>query len=838
MKRILHHLVTSLLSIVALLAAQYLGAQTVTAVTSCVTEETVTDIVLDISSGRRMEYADLRVFLPAGLGSVDMDNVYVNVIGRGEVSLRNLPAQRVGKVAYGYPRMKVGEAFFEDIPGQGRCILLKGLDLRPSNGPDVRLRLAGVRVPRQESLDFGIAFSGRSGVPDEKIQVRIPVVKTVSDLHRIPETAYDREHDYTCTTLGWTPVPGTRSVSVEVSYDRGNNWSLCDYEIDVNAGEATVRGLEPGRDILFRLKVRGGRHAGCSNYAAFRSGEYDARVDGGAAGDGVADDTDCLNALIDRVCSDGGGSIRFSRGTFCFRTLHMRDNVWLLLDSDAVLSALPGTDEPEETFFSGADYRHGLSPTDYGPYREPENYLTKQDDGHTYFHNSAFFGERVSNVKILGSGRITGAGNLTTSDRVMNNPVGQHGDKLFCFKLCRDIEIGGPDNGLDMWYDPEVDEPYYFMGTQRYGCSDMLDIDRGGHFVLLATGTDGIYVHDTYLSRHDERNARDIYDFMGCNDVTVKNVYARVCSDDIVKLGSDCSLGFTRTASRYMVRNIVGDTNCNLFQIGSETADDISDVYVDNIYVLGANKAGFSISANDGGCISNIWLNSGRTGSVHSRSVIMRSRTPFFISISNRGRTLGARAKMYSFRESGVNRRELLITNSPIGRISGVHIKGVDALETYAGSSFRGERWKQWDGTQGEAPAIIAGYKLPDPWNVDGGLGFMLPDGRHTGYVEDVSFEDVSMVFKGGHDRDFGKADPPELGVGRYNVKDLGDLPASGFWFRHVKGVKISGCSLRVENPDGRRPVVLDDVQGTVDVPGLLPGGQPGADVGPVPVVD
>ena len=459
MKLILHHLVTSLLSIVALLAAQYLGAQTVTAVTSCVTEETVTDVVLDISSGRRMEYADLRVFLPGGLGSVDLDNVYVNVIGRGEVSLRDLPGQRVGKVAYGYPRMKVGEALFEDIPGQGRCILLKGLDLRPSNGPDVRLRLAGVRVPRQESLDFGIAFSGRDGVPDEKKPVRIPVVRTVSDLHRIPETVYEREHDYTRTTLEWTPVPGVRNVSVEVSYDLGSNWSPCDYEVDANAGKAVVRALEPGKDILFRLKVRGGRHAGYSNCVVFRSGEYDARTDGGAAGDGSADDTDRLNALIDRVCGDGGGSIRFSGGTFCFRTLHMRDNVWLMLDSDAVLSALPGTDEPEETFFSGADYRHGLSPTDYGPYREPENYLTKQDDGHTYFHNSAFFGERVSNVKILGSGRITGAGNLTTSDRVMNNPVGQHGDKLFCFKLCRDIEIGGLDNGLDMWYDPEADEP-------------------------------------------------------------------------------------------------------------------------------------------------------------------------------------------------------------------------------------------------------------------------------------------------------------------------------------------------------------------------------------------
>jgi hypothetical protein len=82
------------------------------------------------------------------------------------------------------------------------------------------------------------------------------------------------------------------------------------------------------------------------------------------------------------------------------------------------------------------------------------------------------------------------------------------------------------------------------------------------------------------------------------------------------------------------VRNIIGDTNCNLFQIGSETADDIMDIHVDNIYVLGANKAGFSISTNDGGHIKDIHLNCGHTGTLHSRSKMLRTYAPFFISIS------------------------------------------------------------------------------------------------------------------------------------------------------------------------------------------------------------
>lgn len=79
--------------------------------------------------------------------------------------------------------------------------------------------------------------------------------------------------------------------------------------------------------------------------------------------------------------------------------------------------------------------------------------MTKQDVGHTYFHNTMFFGERVENVKIVGRGRITGDGNLVTGDKVMNNNPERRCDKMFTFKLCRDIEIGGIENDLDLWYD-------------------------------------------------------------------------------------------------------------------------------------------------------------------------------------------------------------------------------------------------------------------------------------------------------------------------------------------------------------------------------------------------
>ena len=409
---------------------------------------------------------------------------------------------------------------------------------------------------------------------------------------------------------------------------------------------------------------------------------------------------------------------------------------------------------------------------------------------------------------------ITGDGNLVTGDKVMNNLPDKRSDKMFTFKLCTNVEIGGLYREEDLWYDPAKDEPYYrdSDSSKDYDVDNMLKIEQAGHFVLLATGTDTIHVHDTYFGKNNTSNSRDIYDFMSCNAVTVTNIYCKVTSDDIVKPGSDCSLGFTRPARDYRVRNIIGDTNCNLFQIGSETADDIMDVHVDNIYVLGANKAGFSISTNDGGHIKDIHLNCGHTGKLHSRSKVLLSFAPFFISISNRGRILGADVGMYEFLENGEPRKELLVKNVNIGRVENIFLNSIDVSESYAGSAFRSDRWKPYDGSQRRATAIIAGYSLPDNDKVNGGLDFKLPNKEHIGYIKNVVFNDVNILVKGGNPLSDTLQHPPELGVGQYNVSNLKTQPSYGIWARHVEGLTLKDCTFEYEIEDSRYAIFLNDV--------------------------
>lgn len=788
------------------------------------TVNSLTNLCIYFTAGQRSPDATVRIFLPPGI-DVNLDNTSVNVIGRGEVKLKDLPNQSIGRVGSAYSYSKVGEIVIEQPKAGGSILVFTHLDLRPANGPDLKIKINDVKISKAGSYPIWSNYStsqpeklNSAGAGTEKSLLR--VTNPISDLTRIPdqELQYqDRADQYTKVILSWGKNPNIQQFALMESTDQAKTWKTSRATMDLKGGKASLSGLQKNQNYLFRLLVKAGPNKGFSNTVAFYAGKMDIKTFG-EAGNGQKDDTELINRAIESVYQMGGGTLLFSSGIYLVSTIHLKSNVYLYINKSATIKAIKGADAPESTWFSDKQYRSGLSPTDQGPYADPENYLTKQDVGHHYFRNAMFFGERVNNVKIIGNGLITGNGNLVNGDKVMNNAPDNRADKMFSLKLSTNLEIGGVYRPEDLWYDPEKDEPYYIGkdGAKIFDDSNMLKIDRAGHFVLLATGTDGINVHNTYLGKASTSNARDIYDFMGCNDVTATNIYSKVSSDDIIKPGSDCSLGFTRPARNYKVRNIIGDTNCNLFQIGSETSDDIKDICIDNIYVLGANKAGFSISTNDGADISDIHLNCGHTGKLHSRSKMYRTRTPFFISISNRARILGASVGRYIFTENGVKHDELLVNNVNIGKVERIVLNGVDIAEVYAGSAYGGknERWKAYDGTQEKATPIVAGYALPASETVIGGLNFRLPNGKHTGYISDIEFNDVHVLVKGGNPAADTANLAPELGVGQYNVANLKTQPSYGLWARHVKKLSIKNSSFNYESRDGRYAILLDDVIG------------------------
>ena len=443
-----------------------------------ITANTHTSITLQFTAGQRSPNTTVRISIPAGI-NITGDNTTVNVIGRGAVKLNELGAQSIGRVGTKYPYKKVGDFAITPLPNGGTQLLFKHLDLRPANGADLEIMISNVNINKAGKYPFKANYSTSkpeilTSAGNGTETATLTVTQTIADLTIVPQKnlQYSEKADtYTRTQFSWGPIKYISPIQLMQSTDDGKTWIKSKAIVDGKKGIASISGLLPDKLYNFRLEVKDGIHKGMSNPVQFYSGKMDIKSFGVVA-DEITDNTDKINEAIDYINKLGGGTLLFSPGNYNVRTIHLQSNVYLFVAKGATIKAIKGADAPETTWFSDRKYRSGLSPTDEGPYADPENYMTKQDVGHHYFRNTMFFGERLDNVKIIGNGYITGNGNLVTGDNVMKNAPDNRADKMFTLKLCTNIEIGGLHRSEDLWYDADKDEPYYINkdGSKKFRC--------------------------------------------------------------------------------------------------------------------------------------------------------------------------------------------------------------------------------------------------------------------------------------------------------------------------------------------------------------------------------
>ena len=94
--------------------------------------------------------------------------------------------------------------------------------------------------------------------------------------------------------------------------------------------------------------------------------------------------------------------------------------------------------------------------------------------------------------------------------------------------------------------------------------------------------------------------------------------------------------------------------------------------------------------------------------------------------------------------------------------------------------------------------------------------------------VQGVSLTNVSLEFAGGGKREWAEREVPELAEAYPESRMFGNLPAYGFYCRHVRGLTIRDLQLRTIEPDARHAIVCDDVHG-LDLHGLRTQSSPNA---------
>ena len=84
--------------------------------------------------------------------------------------------------------------------------------------------------------------------------------------------------------------------------------------------------------------------------------------------------------------------------------------------------------------------------------------------------------------------------------------------------------------------------------------------------------------------------------------------------------------------------------------------------------------------------------------------------------------------------------------------------------------------------------------------------------------ITNLAFTNVAIAFDGGLATT--PASPPEAMPNQYPESNMfGDLPAWGYYLRHVAGVTFTNCTSSAAATDARQRLVADDVTGLAGEP-------------------
>jgi polygalacturonase len=278
---------------------------------------------------------------------------------------------------------------------------------------------------------------------------------------------------------------------------------------------------------------------------------------------------------------------------------------------------------------------------------------------------------------------------------------------------------------------------------------------------VTITGASGWTIHPLESDTIAIRSVRIFNDPLGPNTdgVNIDSSRNVIVSDVHVESGDDCVVlkttgrrgGKVPPTENVLVSNLVCSSDDQGFKIGTESLGDFRNITLTGATIFHAP----GIYRPPTAAISMSMVDGASFENVVVSNVVIRdAKTPLFLRLGNRGRGQ---------------------TVPTPGRLKGVIFSNIVA-------------------TGGELASSITG--LP---------------GRP---VEDVFVSDISITMKGGEGPATARAVPDAAGDYPH-APMFGPLPASGLYVRHVRGLTLRNVRLQVEQPDGRPPLVLEDVEQT-----------------------
>jgi polygalacturonase len=392
---------------------------------------------------------------------------------------------------------------------------------------------------------------------------------------------------------------------------------------------------------------------------------------------------------------------------------------------------------------------------------EPNHWDQYQDFGHSHWHNSLIWGENLENISILGPGRIWGKGLVRSGSQSRTK---EQNDAL---------EKQGPDPKAGPFGYPNardaVEPGWGNKSISLKLCRNVIIRDisilHGGHFAILATGVDNLTIDNIKVDTN-----RDGIDVDACKNVRISNCTINSPFDDGICPKSSYALGYARVTENLTI------TNCQVSGYDEGTL-------LDGTYKRDFRNANGTFSPT-GRIKFGTESNGGFKNITVSNCVFDYSRGLALEAVDG--------ALLEDVTISNITMRD--ISNSPIFLRLGSRNRGPKET-TKVGAMRR---------------IIISDIVV---YNADTRYSSII-SGIPGYMIEDVRLSNIRVYAKGGGTKEQAALEPPE----RENVYPepsmFGDLPAYGFFVRHVKGLQMRDVEVSYLSPDLRPAFVLNNVTG------------------------
>lgn len=440
----------------------------------------------------------------------------------------------------------------------------------------------------------------------------------------------------------------------------------------------------------------------------------------GIVGDGQTLCTEAIQAAIDRLGQKGGGTLRFTAGTYLTGCIVLRSGVELQIDRGAVLS---GSTNPQH-------YQSLIA--------------SEAKDNSTM---ALIVADGVSNIAITGSGLIDGNGRALALniDSLLNIPTEKDSNgppqrrraseplrpKLFFFSNCDNVHIDGLQlKNSACW------------GLSFHSCKN-LTVENIAFENRAYWNNDGIDVTDCkdVVIRHCDINSAD-------DGICLKSYDTTSCNERV--LIEDCQIRSSASAVKF----------------GTASWGGFRHITVRNIRVKDTFRSAIALECVDGGTLEDVLVED-----IHATN----TGNPIFIRLGHRGGgTMGVA-------------RRITIRNVFVEMAFGVPDIDYD---------LRGPGFSVYN---------------PRPSSITG-----IP-GHH---VEDVTLEDIELIYPGRASKGIWYYPLSQIHQVPEKIRDypefsmFGELPAWGFYVRHVRGLTFRNVRLSLKDEDFRPAFVFDDARG------------------------